>query len=42
MNYRSQCWSFDGSITETTGVDNSKNLDFELKVNLFGLGGFGI
>jgi LPS-assembly protein len=42
MNYRSQCWSFDGSITETTGVDNSKNLDFELKVNLFGLGGLGI
>jgi LPS-assembly protein len=42
MNYRSQCWSFDGSITETTGVDNSKNLDFELKVNLYGLGGFGI
>jgi LPS-assembly protein len=41
LNYRRQCWSIDGSITETTN-DNSKNLDFELKVNLFGLGGFGI
>ena len=41
LNYRRQCWSIDGNITETTN-DNSKNLDFELKVNLFGLGGFGI
>ena len=42
MNYRSQCWSFDGSLTERTGVDNSRNLDFEIKVNLYGLGEFGI
>ncbi len=42
MNYRTQCWSFEGRITETTGVDKSQDLDFEVKVNLFGLGEFGI
>ena len=42
LNYRTQCWSFDASITDTTGVDNSQNLDFEIKVNFFGLGEFGI
>lgn len=42
MNYRAQCWSFEGRITDRTGVDNSQNLDFEVKVNLFGLGEFGI
>ena len=42
MNYRAQCWSFEGAITDSTGVDNSHNFDFEIKVNLFGLGEFGI
>jgi LPS-assembly protein len=42
MNYKAQCWSFEGAITNRTGVDNSNNLDFEIKVNLFGLGEFGI
>jgi hypothetical protein len=42
INYRAQCWSFEGAITEKTGVDNSQSLDFEIKVNLFGLGEFGI
>jgi LPS-assembly protein len=42
MNYKAQCWSFEGRITDRTGVDNSHNFDFEIRVNLFGLGGFGI
>ena len=42
MNYKAQCWSFEGRITDSTGVDNSHNFDFEIKVNLFGLGEFGI
>jgi len=42
MNYKAQCWSFEGHITERTGVDNSHNFDFGVKINLFGLGGFGI
>ena len=42
MNYKAQCWAFEGRITDTTGVDNSHNYDFEIKVDLFGLGGFGI
>jgi len=42
MNYKAQCWAFEGRITDTTGVDNGHNFDFEIKVDLFGLGGFGI
>jgi len=42
IGYKAQCWSFEGAITERTGVDNSSNLDFEIKLNLFGLGEFGI
>ena len=42
IGYKAQCWSFEGAITDRTGVDNSSNLDFEIKVNLFGLGEFGI
>ena len=42
INYKAQCWSIEGRITDRAGVDNTRNLDFEVKVNLFGLGGFGI
>ncbi|MCP5048826.1 MAG: hypothetical protein GY940_16765, partial [bacterium] len=42
MNYKAQCWAFEGRITDRTGADNSHNYDFEIKVNLFGLGEFGI
>jgi LPS-assembly protein len=42
MNYKARCWAFEGRITDRTGVDNSHNFDFEIKVNLFGLGEFGI
>jgi len=40
--YTAQCWSFDGIIRQRTGVDNSKKYDFEIKINLFGLGEFGL
>lgn len=39
--YTAQCWSFDGIIRQKTSVDNSKKYDFEIKINLFGLGEFG-
>jgi LPS-assembly protein len=42
FNYKAQCWSFDGRVIDKTGVDNSRSLDFEFKINLFGLGEFGI
>ena len=42
MVYTAQCWSFDGMIRQRTGVDNTKQYDFEIKINLFGLGEFGI
>ena len=40
--YSAKCWSFDGMIRQNTGVDNEKKYDFEIKINLFGLGEFGI
>jgi LPS-assembly protein len=39
--YTAQCWSFDGIVRQRTGVDNSKKYDFEIKLNLFGLGEIG-
>ncbi len=42
MKYKAQCWAFEGRITDRTGVDNSHNFDFEIKVSLSGLGEFGI
>jgi LPS-assembly protein len=42
INYKSQCWSFEGSVKDSVGVDGATNLDFEVKVNLYGLGEFGI
>jgi LPS-assembly protein len=42
LSYTASCWSFDGTVRERTGVDNSKKYDFEIKINLFGLGEFGI
>jgi LPS-assembly protein len=35
--YKAQCWSFDGRVNKTPD-----NLNFEFKINLFGLGEFGI
>ena len=42
VNYKAQCWSFEGSITERISVDDTSRLDFEIKIHLFGLGEFGI
>ena len=39
--YTAQCWSFDGTVRQRTGVDNSKKYDFEIKLNFFGLGEIG-
>ena len=36
--YTAQCWSFNGQIRQTTGVNDDKKYDFEFKINLFGLG----
>ena len=39
--YKAQCWSFDGKVRQTSGVDNEKKYDFEVKIHLFGLGELG-
>ena len=36
--YEAQCWSFDGQIRQTTGVNNDKKYDFGFKISLSGLG----
>ncbi|MGD9301373.1 MAG: LPS assembly protein LptD [Desulfobacterales bacterium] len=41
LAYTAKCWSFDGIIRQRTSVDNTKKYDFEIKINLFGLGEFG-
>jgi LPS-assembly protein len=40
--YTAKCWSFDGSIRQRTGVEDTKQYDFEININLFGLGEWGI
>jgi lipopolysaccharide assembly outer membrane protein LptD (OstA) len=42
INYAAQCWSFEGSVTDSVGVDGASSLNFEIKINLYGLGEFGI
>jgi LPS-assembly protein len=42
INYAAQCWSFEGSVTDSVGVDGATSLGFEIKFNLYGLGEFGI
>jgi hypothetical protein len=42
INYKAQCWSFEGRITDRVNVDDEHNLDFEIRVKLFGLGEVGI
>jgi LPS-assembly protein len=36
--YTSQCWSFDGQVRQTSGVNEEKQYAFEFKLDLFGLG----
>ncbi|UCD79550.1 MAG: LPS-assembly protein LptD [Desulfobacterales bacterium] len=42
INYRANCWAFEGRVLDKTNVDNTSNLSYEFKIELFGLGEFGI
>ena len=42
INYKADCWSFDGSVIDKINADNTRDLKYEIKINLFGLGEFGI
>ncbi len=42
LSYKANCWSFDGRVIDKTNVDGARDLNFEFKINLFGLGEFGI
>ena len=42
FNYKADCWAFDGRVLDKTNVDNTSNLSYEFKIQLFGLGEFGI
>jgi LPS-assembly protein len=42
FKYRANCWAIDGLIVDKTGVDHTSNLSYEFKIELFGLGEFGI
>ncbi|MBT8364534.1 MAG: hypothetical protein KJP23_07485, partial [Deltaproteobacteria bacterium] len=42
FNYKADCWAFDGRVLDKTNVDNTSNLSYEIKIQLFGLGEFGI
>jgi LPS-assembly protein len=42
INYRASCWAIDGRVLDKAGVDDTHKLSFEFKIELFGLGEFGI
>ncbi|MBT8369421.1 MAG: LPS assembly protein LptD [Deltaproteobacteria bacterium] len=42
ITYTAQCWSFEGRFTDAIGVDNRRRVNYEIIINLFGLGEFGI
>ena len=42
INYKADCWAIDGRILDKTNVDNTSNLSYEVQIQLFGLGEFGI
>ena len=42
FKYRANCWAIDALVVDKTNVDNTSNLSYEFKVELFGLGEFGI
>jgi len=42
INYTANCWSFEGRVIDQAGVDNSHDLNYEIRINLFGLGEIGI
>jgi len=42
FNYKADCWAFDARVLDKTNVDQTSNLSYEFKIQLFGLGEFGI
>ena len=42
LNYRADCWSFEGNVVDKVNVDNTSDLNWEFTIRLFGLGEFGI
>jgi len=42
INYRASCWAFDGRVVNNAGVGGANSLSYEFKIELFGLGEFGI
>ena len=42
INYRAGCWAFDGRVINSAGVGGANSLSYEFKIELFGLGEFGI
>jgi lipopolysaccharide assembly outer membrane protein LptD (OstA) len=42
FRYKANCWAIDGLILDKTNVDHTSNLSYEFKIELFGLGEFGI
>jgi len=42
FNYKADCWAIDGRVLDKTNLDNTSNLSYEFKIQLFGLGEFGI
>ena len=42
LNYRADCWSFQGSIVDKVNVGDRNDVNWEFNINLFGLGEFGI
>ncbi|MBT8373133.1 MAG: LPS-assembly protein LptD, partial [Deltaproteobacteria bacterium] len=42
IKYTAQCWSFEGRFIDAIGVDNRRRVNYEIIINLFGLGEFGI
>ena len=42
LNYKADCWSFEGRIIDKVNVDHTTDLNWEFKIKLYGLGEFGI
>ena len=42
LNYTADCWSFEGRLIDKVNVDQTSDLNWELKIKLYGLGEFGI
>ncbi len=42
LNYKADCWSFEGRVIDKVNVDKTSDLNWEFKIKLYGLGEFGI